>query len=128
MVPASEAYSEPCEASKMEVFAKIINCFQLLMTCFLGGFLRQKQPPGYSIKKGVLKNFVNFTRKPLCQSYFIKKEAVAQMFSCEFSEIFKNTFFTEHFRATSSVNTSLRFSYNRNTRRDIWSNEKTVDV
>ena len=33
---------------------------------------------------------------------FIKKKALAQVFSCEFSEIFKNTFFTEHLRATSS--------------------------
>ena len=29
---------------------------------------------------------------------FIKKEALAQVFSCEFHEIFKNTFFTEHLR------------------------------
>ena len=27
---------------------------------------------------------------------FIKKEALAQVFSCEFCEISKNTFFTEH--------------------------------
>ena len=27
---------------------------------------------------------------------FIKKETVAQVFSCEFYKIFKNTFFTEH--------------------------------
>ena len=27
---------------------------------------------------------------------FIKKEALAQVFSCEFCELFKNTFFTEH--------------------------------
>ena len=33
---------------------------------------------------------------------FIKKEAVAQVFSCEFCEIFKNTFFTEHLCATAS--------------------------
>ena len=34
---------------------------------------------------------------------FIKKEALAQMFSCEFCEIFKNTFFTEHLWVTVSV-------------------------
>ena len=28
---------------------------------------------------------------------FIKKETLAQVFSCKFCEIFKNTFFTEHF-------------------------------
>ena len=32
----------------------------------------------------------------------IKKEALAQMFSCEFCEISKNSFFTEHFRVTTS--------------------------
>ena len=34
---------------------------------------------------------------------FIKKEALAQVFFCEFYEIFKNTFFTEHPRATASL-------------------------
>ena len=29
---------------------------------------------------------------------FIKKETLAQVFSCEFCEISKNTFFTEHLR------------------------------
>ena len=33
---------------------------------------------------------------------FIKKETLAQLFSCEFSEIFKNTFLTEHLRETPS--------------------------
>ena len=62
-----------------------------------------------SIKKGVLRNFVKFSGKHLCQSLFmpqacnfIKKESLAQVFSCEFFEIFKSTFFTEHLRATAS--------------------------
>ena len=40
-------------------------------------------------KKGALKNFAKFTGKELqlCQ-----KETSAQMFSCEFCEMFKNTF------------------------------------
>ena len=33
---------------------------------------------------------------------FIKNETQAQVSSCEFCEIFKNSFFTEHFRMTSS--------------------------
>ena len=33
----------------------------------------------------------------------IKKETQAQVFSCEFCEISKNTFFTEHFWATVSA-------------------------
>ena len=31
-----------------------------------------------------------------------KKETLAQVFSCEFCEISKNTFFIEHLRATAS--------------------------
>ena len=32
---------------------------------------------------------------------FIKTEALGQVFSCEFWEIFKNTFFTRHLRSTA---------------------------
>ena len=57
-----------------------------------------------SMEKGVLKYFAKFTRKYLYESHlcnevdtcnFIKKEQLAQLFSCEFCEISKNTFFTE---------------------------------
>ena len=34
---------------------------------------------------------------------FIKKEALAQVFFCEFCGISKNSFFTEHLWATASV-------------------------
>ena len=34
---------------------------------------------------------------------FIKKETLAQVFSCEFCKISENIFFTEHLRATASV-------------------------
>ena len=34
---------------------------------------------------------------------FIKKETLAQVFSCEFCKISKNTFFTEHLWTTVSV-------------------------
>ena len=54
-------------------------------------------------KKGALRNFAKFTGKHLCQRLFliklqaktcsfIKKESLAQVFSCEFCEISKNTF------------------------------------
>ena len=50
-----------------------------------------------SVKKCVLRNFAKFTGKHLCQSLlacnFIKKETLAQVFSCEFCEISKNTLF-----------------------------------
>ena len=56
-----------------------------------------------SIKKGALKNFVKFTGKRLCQIPFLKKETLAQLFSCERYEIFKNTFFVEHIWVTAYV-------------------------
>ena len=33
---------------------------------------------------------------------FVKKQTLAEVFSCEFCEISKNTFFTEHLCATAS--------------------------
>ena len=67
-----------------------------------------------SMKKSVLRNFAEFTRKHLCHSLFlnkvaglacnfIKKETLAQVFSCEFCGISKNTFFTEQLWTTASV-------------------------
>ena len=37
----------------------------------------------------------------------IKKETQAKVFSCEFYEVSKNTFFTEHFWTTASVNSGI---------------------
>ena len=34
---------------------------------------------------------------------FIKKETLAQVFSCEFCKTFKSTFFTEHLREIASI-------------------------
>ena len=67
-------------------------------TCLPG----QKQPPEVFCEKGVLRKFTKFTGKHLCQSLFFKNETLAQVFSCEFCENSKNTFFTEHLWATAS--------------------------
>ena len=40
---------------------------------------------------------------------FIKKETLTQVFSCQFCEIFKNTFLTEHLRVTASHETRKTF-------------------
>ena len=70
----------------------------------------QKQPPELFCKKGALRNL----GKHLCQRLdsfnkvarracnFINKESLAQLFSCEFCEIFKNTFFKEHLLSLAS--------------------------
>ena len=41
-------------------------------------------------KTGDLRNFAKFTGKCLSYSFFFKRETLAQVFSCEFCEIFKN--------------------------------------
>ena len=87
------------------------------------GFLKEKLIPPYhlhficrsshhrcSIKKCVLRNFTKFTGKNLCQGLFfnkvaglIKLQTLAQVFSCEFCEISKNTFFREHLWTTATL-------------------------
>ena len=107
---------EFCEVSKNNFFTQHLrttaSVMMLLMTSSNDQFRSSHQK--CSIKKGVLKNFTKFTRKHLWQSFFfhkvvgwgllIEKETLAQVFSCEFCEISKNTFFTEHFWTTASVN------------------------
>ena len=66
------------------------------------------------MKKGVLKNFAKFTGKHLYQSLFFNKSAVlrpatllkkrlAQVFSCEFCEIFKSTLFCRTSLVTAAI-------------------------
>ena len=71
------------------------------------GYTFRSSRPEVFFKKGVLKNFAKFAGKYLCQSIFFNKVAgyfqgrglqlyskrtLAQVFSYEFCEIFKNTF------------------------------------
>ena len=69
--------------------------------------------PKCSIKKGVVSDFVKFKGKYLCRKLFFKKlrmwglqlyekETLGQLFFCEFCEISKSAFFTEHLLATAS--------------------------
>ena len=44
---------------------------------------------------------------------FIKKETLARAFSCEYCEIVKNTFFTEHPRMTASDDLKILYSLER---------------
>ena len=75
------------------------------------------------MQKGVLINFAKLTGKQLRQSLsfnkvaglrsatLFKKKILAQVFSCQFCEIFMNTFFTEHLWTTASVDTRLDCQY-----------------
>ena len=58
------------------------------------------QPPEVFCKD-VLRNFAKLTGKYLCHRLFFSK--VAELFARKFCEISKNTFFTEHLRATASL-------------------------
>ena len=64
------------------------------------------------IEKVALKNFAKYRGKHLCQSPFfitlqqpvtlLKGRLLAQVFLCEFGEIFDDAFFTEHLLETTS--------------------------
>ena len=71
-------------------------------------FFQRQSHPKVFCEKGVLKHLTKFTRKHLYQRLFFNKVAglgLPQLFSCEFWEIFKNTFF----HRTSSVAVSVFF-------------------
>ena len=74
-----------------------------------GGFTKtnetQKQPPEVFCKKRCSKNFHKIHRKTPVP---LKKKILVQVFSCEFCEISKNTFFKEYLREAASGNQSLR--------------------
>ena len=53
------------------------------------------------MKKSVLKNFAVFLGK-LLACIFIKKETPTQVFFYEYCEVFKNTYFEEHFLMAGS--------------------------
>ena len=72
--------------------------FRNLSTSEITAKHRSSRPEVFC-EKGVLRNFAKFTGKHLCQGLFlnkvagfIEKEILAQVFSCEFCEISKNTF------------------------------------
>ena len=76
-----------CEKGVLRNFAKFTG-----NTCARVSFLIKLQAaPATLLKKGLWHRCF-----PVCN--FIKKETLAQVFSCEFCEISKNTFFIEHLR------------------------------
>ena len=58
---------------------------------------------GCSIRKGVLRNFLKFTGKRLCQGLFLKRDFGTGVFFSEFCEISENTVFPEHLWAAASI-------------------------
>ena len=79
----------------------------------------------YSVRKGVLRNFAKLTGNSYARFSFliklqawpanlIRKQTLAKLFSSEFCEIFKNTFFIEHLWTTASdIKISDKVKYTR---------------
>ena len=96
-------FSQILRGTEFEIFPSSSRYSQCTYTLKVIQFFK-KEPigarssrPDLFCKKGVLRNFTKFTGKHLCQSpyfnNFIKIEFLAQVFSCQFYEISKNTFF-----------------------------------
>ena len=88
------------------------SLFRLRAIPFKIPFYLQKQHRRCSVTKGVIRNFVKFRENTCARVSFLlklqdegfnfnKKEALVRVFSCEFCEISKNAFLTEHLQATS---------------------------
>ena len=69
---------------KISVLSKCVYSFYVVIIS-----LHRSSRPEVFCKKCFLRKCAKFTRKHLSQN-FIKKEALAQVFSCEFCKMFKN--------------------------------------
>ena len=65
----------------------------------------EKQSPEVFYKKTVLKSFSTFTGK----HHHYQKETPTQVFSCEYCEIFRNTYFEEYLRTAAFENSCPNF-------------------
>ena len=109
----SLSYRNQCidlQSKSMDWFLQDRNLRQERVNTFQANipFRYRSSHQNCSVEIGVLKNFPKFTGNHLRQSLFfnkvarayacnfIKKETVAQLFSCEFCETFKSIFLTEH--------------------------------
>ena len=71
----------------------------------------QKQLSKGLFKKGGMRNFVEFTRKNVPESFVFDKvklcRSVASLKTCEFCKIRKNTFFADNHQKTASDYSSI---------------------
>ena len=80
------------------------------------GNMIRKSHPEKLCQKNNLKNFKKFTVKHVSESHFNEvtglKQATKLVFSCEFCEIFKNTFFYRISLVATSVSRNVPFPQN----------------
>ena len=81
-------------------FLLTLNIFHNFLSDFVVNF-EQIEPEVFYEKKVFFEISQN-SQENTCACNFIKKETLAQVFSREFCEISKNTFFTEHLWTTAS--------------------------
>ena len=99
-----KVFLEISQNSQENTCAMVSFFTEHLRWLLLSFFARTVEQYQVFCKKGVLKNFTKFTEKHLRQSFlfnevtynFMKKKTLAHVFSCEFYEIFKNTFFLKN--------------------------------
>ena len=113
-----------CSKWTMNTIEEIVEYFKVVKTLersqltplrYLLAFIRLRiSHLRCSTKKAILKNFEIFTRKHLCWSFFLiklqnfrpvtlSKETPTQVFSCEYYNIFKNTYFEKHLPTAASI-------------------------
>ena len=92
-------------------FATYISDYMVTDRYFIPNiWIGRSSRPEVFCKKRVLRNLTKITGKHLCQSLFLrpyaysffKKQTLTHVFSCEFCQISKNTFFTEHLWTAAS--------------------------
>ena len=109
-----EGLFSKCKQTTLLAFCKYILA-QKLYLFIVHDFIKYKSShQRYSIKKGFSKVSQNCQKSTFARVFFsiklhncnfIKKGTLAQVFSCKFCEIFKNTYIIEHLRATASGST-----------------------
>ena len=129
---------ENCNCFNKETQTQLFSCdfYEFLLdslTHFIPFPKVQKRSPRSVLSKKCSEKFRKFYRKtPVPESFFnkvvglkpatlFKKETLAQVFSCEFCEISKNTFFyrappvaaseSSHWRLVSGVRVSFKWSW-----------------
>ena len=65
-------------------------------------YVLQKQPPQVFLKKKLFLEISQNSQKNTCARASFLIKTLAQVFSCEFCEIFKNKFSTQHTQRTAS--------------------------
>ena len=101
-LPAPLFFMSLTLANSLEKYALRFCIFNFV--CFWNGKVNDRSSHRMCfVKENTCQSlFFNKVAGLTCRPNFINNETQAQMLSCEFCEVSKNTFFAEHLRATAS--------------------------